>query len=280
MTIPGSLEASWPTPDEAWVDHVTWCGPHALDRADHDDAVHQLRRAHGAGDAATRAWAAARLSLRLCPPASGEAPRPVVDVATDEDLARIALDHEPDAGGDAPFALLGDVAAHLPASHPLWLVAVAWSAALVFPGSDHPPVRAWSLDLKRRHGDRRDRVLAATRAPPVPFRLVSGDGGLHLSPRVPVNPGWVPAGPVCLDAVPCTCGAPAPGRLLWARVVPTTSGPVLRTALITPDLPDRTWLGAWRDAVTPEVLIGRALRSEDLLRRAAHHLVARCVSGR
>lgn len=283
------LGLPWSTVDEARDDHTGWLGPHALDASAHDRARADLQaQLEGVErgrlpDVAVLRSVSARLGLRAAPPVSTFVPVPAPDVAATDELVRVALDYEPDAGELALEALLGPWASRLDLTRPLhrraWVAAVACSAFADHPGTDHPPVRSWVLDRKRRRVDAaRTRLLALAHTPPAPWRLVAQEAdGWRVAPCLPMHPGWVPDAPVDLSEAGGVDGGPAEGALLWARLVPVPGGHVARTALLLPRVPPRELLiGALVDVGLVVSSSGRALKLEDVLRFSGHHLIRAC----
>lgn len=280
------LGLPWSSVEAARQDHDGWFGPHALDRAAHDRALDALI---GVLDGVERGLdpdvtvlraAIARLGLRGAPPASAQVVPRAADVASTDELVRVTLDYEPDAGELALEAVLGPWASRLDVRQPLhrraWVAAVAVGAFADHPGTDHPPLRSWVLDRKRRRLDGfRERLLAVSNTPPAPWRLVEQTGaGWIVEPLLPLDADWVPSGPVDLSEAGGVDGGAAVGSLLWARLVPTTTGHVARAALLLPRVPPRVV----RDGALVQVGLasstsGRALKLEDLLRLCGHRLV-------
>lgn len=280
------LGLPWSSLEVAREDHVGWFGPHALDAASHDRALADLSVAlEGVErgrlpDLPTLRATMSRLGLRAAPPTSAQVVPRASDVAGTDELVRVTLDYEPDAGELALEAVLGPWASRLDLTQPLhrraWIAAVAVGAFADHPGTDHPPVRSWVLDRKRRRLDAfRERLLAMSNTPPAPWRLVAEtSGGWTLAPLFPMHPDWVPSGPVDLTEAGGVDGGPAPGALLWARLVPTTTGHVARAALVLPQVPPRALLvGALVQVGLVSSTSGRALKLEDVLRLCGHRLI-------
>jgi hypothetical protein len=280
------LGLPWSSVELARADHVGWFGPHALDQASHDRALAEVSAAlEGVErgvlpDLPTLRAAIARLGLRAAPPASAQVVPRAADVAGTDELVRVTLDYEPDAGELALEAVLGPWASRLDVRRPLhrraWIAAVAVGAFADHPGTDHPPVRSWVLDRKRNRLDAfRQRLLATSNTPPAPWRLeVQVGQGWTVTPLLPMHADWVPSGPVDLSEAGAVDGELAPGALLWARLVPTTTGHVARAALVLPRVPPREVLvGALVQVGLASSTSGRALKLEDLLRLCGHRLI-------
>lgn len=283
------LGLPWSSLELAREDHIGWFGPHALDPDTHDRtlaslsaALEGVERGVAPDPGALRA-AIALLGLRSAPPVSAQVVVRAADVASTGELVRVTLDYEPDAGELALDAVLGPWASRLdlrqPLHHRAWIAAVAVGAFADHPGTDHPPVRSWILDRKRHRLDAfRGRLLALSNTPPAPWRLVSQtQDGWILAPLLPLAPDWVPSGPVDLSEAGAVDGGPAEGALLWARLVPTTTGHVARAALLLPRVPPRELLvGALVQVGLASSTSGRALKLEDLLRLCGHRVIRAC----
>ncbi len=280
------LGLPWSSLEEAREDHAGWFGPHALDQASHDRSLAEVSAALESvergvvPDLPTLRAATARLGLRAAPPVSAQVVTRAVDVAATDELVRVTLDYEPDAGELALEAVLGPWAPRLDLRKPLhrraWIAAVAVAAFADHPGTDHPPMRSWVLDRKRNRLDAyRQRMLAMSNTPPAPWRLVAqAGGGWTVAPLLPMHADWVPSGPVDLSEAGAVDGELAPGALLWARLVPTTTGHVARAALVLPRVPPRELLmGSIVQVGLASSTSGRALKLEDLLRLCGHRLI-------
>lgn len=128
------LGLPWSSLEVAREDHVGWFGPHALDAASHDRALADLSVAlEGVErgrlpDLPTLRATMSRLGLRAAPPTSAQVVPRASDVAGTDELVRVTLDYEPDAGELALEAVLGPWASRLDLTQPLhrraWIAAV------------------------------------------------------------------------------------------------------------------------------------------------------------
>ncbi len=206
-------------------------------------------------------------------------PEPAGTLVTTASWARIALDHDPSLGEDAPEALLGPWLATLSVRRPehrrALLAAVAHGAFTMAPGDDKSPLRAVQRVRPPLPPEEAASLAAAWRAPLVPLRVEPRGA---LSPVVPVDPWWVPATLPPWDEVGAVASAAlTPGSLLFARVVPGAGpggGPLWLGALALPEVPPPAW---WHGVLARHGLVervrNRALRHEEVLRRVGHHLV-------
>ncbi len=288
MRLAHLVEVAWPDAAASLVDlgHVS---PEA--RVEH--AAHWLHAAAAAAQAADGEALHAALTALLVPLQPTPSPHglePVARVPSDAELARVALDRAPNAGEAAPNALLGAWAKHLnlgePAHRRAWTAAVAASAYVCHDDDTRSPMRSFLREL--RHGPagrraEREAWVALHQAPLAPWELValpnsSGaplGAGFGVRPCVPV--GAVPPADAAVDlaAVGQVFGhVPQAGDLLVARVLPSATGWVARTAFVLPGLPSRELLTGWMvDLLAPLRAETRVLHLDDALRAAGHRLV-------
>ena len=208
--------------------------------------------------------------------------RPVAAVpATDDALARIAMDYATEVGDLAPAALLGRWADGLDRRRPehrlVWRAVVGAAAFALAPGWGRTAFRSWFRDHPRPNAAERQPFVAVAETPFIPWRVVGvGADGLTLRPRVALAPWWIPDAPVSEEGLGWLVRRVQPGDAVFARLVPLPGGgAVLRTALVLPV--------ADEDARLRRVLmrlagamksVNAAYRREDLYRRAGHRLLA------
>lgn len=149
-------------------------------------------------------------------------------VPSDEDLARIAADHDPTVGASGPDRLLGVWADT--ADRRSLLAAVAHAAALP---PDDAPDAPLEREIRRRSGPERAALRAVLRAPLAPYRVEGG----RMVPLVPIP---APTGPVRLRPVARPAGT---AEVVFARVVEGPDGWEAVAPIGAPPLP--TTFGAW-----------------------------------
>lgn len=278
----------WPPArgDHGLADHQLLAGPDALDARAYAEAIEEFAGLIEAVDAAEpvdrRRWLAALARLGVHAVRESE-PHPSLllgEVMSTIELAAIALDFVPEMADDAPHAVLGPFTSALDArrtSHRRALrAAIAAAAFAAAPGAERSALRAWSREKPRPTDVDRDRLLAVTRTPFAPWRLVEARGpDWSIAPLSPLPRGWVPDQPVRLEEVGAVDGEPAPGALLFARVVRLSAGWQVVTPLLLPEVPPAALLTGWlARAFDPDRVENRALTLLDGLRRHGHRVCA------
>jgi hypothetical protein len=212
--------------------------------------------------------------------ACGRRPLDVVP-ATDDALARIAMDYATEVGDLAPAALLGRWADGLDRTRPehrrVWRAVVAAAAFALAPGWGRTAFRSWFRDHPRPNAAARAPFVAVAETPFVPWRVAdAGPRGLTLRPRVALAAWWVPSEPVDPDGLGWLERPPTTGDTVFARLVPTRAGgAVLRTALVLPVADDDARLrGVLMRLAGAMRSVNAAYRREDLYRRAGHRVLA------
>jgi hypothetical protein len=218
-------------------------------------------------------------------PACGQRPR-VEPPATDDELARIAMDYAAGVGDEGAAWCLGP---WFEALDPLreehrraWRGAVAACAFALSPGWQRSSVRSWCRDDPRPTATERGSAVAVLLTPCLPWRVVAAEGDRwRVEPMIAVQPWWVPQRPVDLSEVGWLDAPCAVGRVVMGRLVPTADGEVTPRCATLATVPVDAELV--RDALAPIVRHLRvdniATRREDVLRRAAHHLLALAHGG-
>lgn len=208
--------------------------------------------------------------------------RPVdVAPATDDALARIAMDYATEVGDLAPAALLGRWADGLDRRRlehrVVWRSVVAAAAFALAPGWGRTAFRSWFRDHPRPDAATRRPFVAVAETPYVPWRVAAvEEAGLVLRPRVALSPWWVPRAPVPVDGLGWLARPVAVGDAVFARVVPLPQGgAVFRTALVLPRVDDDDKLRAVLYRLAGAMKGNNvAYRREDLYRRAGHRVLA------
>lgn len=206
------------------------------------------------------------------PPASGRAdharsdrvfPETVDRAPTIAEAVRVAVEHAPGAGNEAPDRVLGPWADACP--RPWLAAAVAASAWFAPDADDEAPWAAWARQEPVPPAVDRARFRAVAHAPWGVWR-VADDGQWHdvlgLAPR------WRPEGPVVAD--PIVLGGPV--RAVVARVIRTPSGPVAVTPFGLPGLPDDVVARAEAVVAATRAADPR-VSTEEALRRRGHALL-------
>lgn len=212
--------------------------------------------------------------------------RPPVDaVPSAEDLARVAADHGPGLGNEAPDRVLGPWADELDvrdaAQRRALLHALAHACFLVPDDDPFTPFHYFSRREPAATVDVRARLRAVGEAPLLPWRWASDGDRWRLDAIVPgVADVEVPA--AALGAVP---GAAAGGTLL-ARVVITAAGPVAVGPIALPGAAPPGAVAVWAARIVDEArrddpsAVAAAVwrhRGHRLARRAAEwSWLARC----
>lgn len=192
----------------------------------------------------------------------------VVDRApTVAEAVRVATEHAPAAGAEAPDRVLGPWADE---AVPRAVLAIAVAAAAWFPPDvdDEAPWVAWARQEPVPPAVDRARFRAVANAPWGLWWLDGVGDRAVLRDAVGLGPRWVVEEPVWVQAVALV----GPVRAVAARVVRTTAGPVAALAIGLPGLPEDVMARA--DALVAAVRAsGPRLSREEVLRRHGHVLV-------
>ncbi|MEZ4321218.1 MAG: hypothetical protein R3F61_27330 [Myxococcota bacterium] len=195
-----------------------------------------------------------------------------VPLASLEQLARIALDHWPAAGGDGPDMVLGPASVFAPDA--LRLVAVAGCAFLRTEDMPYNAVHVWFRGKPPPTAAERASVHAVELAPWALWEVVERwpDGRVTLRDATGLGPQYLPIGPVqILGGLPVE-------RAMAARVLP---GPddhwVAHTVVPLDVLPSRADVERW---ITHEAWLARTFQpgiTREALLRKRPVLVRRAI---
>lgn len=167
------------------------------------------------------------------------APLVAPSLLSDDDLVRIATDHDPCAVPTALDLVLGPYGAD--ADHRSQIVATGWGALFTTDAGGDPPLDRWAT---RGSGRERAGARALLRTPPAPWRIAALDGARAIVEDVVGLGTFAPTGPVTLRPWAAPAGPLRVGGGLLARIVRVADGGwVAVGGIAAPTIP--AGVGAW-----------------------------------